>query len=671
MALIAWYKLDGNANDSSGNGYNGTPTNMSWVSGKIGQAGSFNGSGSYVNCSNNAIFNLKNTFTLSCWVNPSQQTTQYNGVISKTSGNTAGYELRTTNTDINSTIIQLRVMNGSDLKLDVTVSNNVWSLITAVFNNGNATIFVNGIATSFGTLATESAIVSNDLFIGKLSYANLYYKGYIDDVRIYSHALSLKEVKELSKAKMLHYTCDTSNVFDVSGYKNDGISANVALNTTTYKLGQGSYTFNGIDSYINIGDVARLNNGGTISCWYYAKSAGEASAGRLIDKSTNTDVTNGYMINLVGSNAIALRINTAANSVTAATTLNAWHHIVAVISSTKKELWLDGVKNENLTDTSLPPNVAGNVYIGNRADNTDRTFDGYIDDFRIYNTILNDADILELYKTRIQIDDKGNVLAPVLKEYNVTEQAAYATGIFEEQKFNEGALTQGLLAWYPLNGNAKDLAGRKDGTVSGATIVAGLDSKLCYSFNKINNNSIDLGSTIHYSGSQTWCGWMKSANTASGNAVVANDYGNYRGPMLITLATTGYAFFSVSGTGSDQFAAQSSTSVCDGSWHHLIGVYDSSLLCVKLYVDNILVQTTTSVPSSIYVNTYNTYIGRRPPTQSYYMDGLIQDVRIYNRALSDSEINTLYKLTGGSLTAKDQMTSTTLYTKGIFKEVYN
>lgn len=46
---IAWYKLDGNANDSSGNGYNGTAVNLSYVTGKFGQAGSFNGSSSYVN----------------------------------------------------------------------------------------------------------------------------------------------------------------------------------------------------------------------------------------------------------------------------------------------------------------------------------------------------------------------------------------------------------------------------------------------------------------------------------------------------------------------------------------------------------------------------------------------------------------------------------------------
>jgi hypothetical protein len=46
MALIAHWPLNGNTNDVSGNGYDGTPTNITYVAGKIGQAASFNGTNS-------------------------------------------------------------------------------------------------------------------------------------------------------------------------------------------------------------------------------------------------------------------------------------------------------------------------------------------------------------------------------------------------------------------------------------------------------------------------------------------------------------------------------------------------------------------------------------------------------------------------------------------------
>jgi len=42
MILIARYPLNGDANDVSGNGHDGTPTNVSYVAGKLGLAASFN-----------------------------------------------------------------------------------------------------------------------------------------------------------------------------------------------------------------------------------------------------------------------------------------------------------------------------------------------------------------------------------------------------------------------------------------------------------------------------------------------------------------------------------------------------------------------------------------------------------------------------------------------------
>lgn len=114
----------------------------------------------------------------------------------------------------------------------------------------------------------------------------------------------------------------------------------------------------------------------------------------------------------------------------------------------------------------------------------------------------------------------------------------------------------------------------------------------------------------------------------------------------------------------------SSGSINNNIWHHLVGTYDGST--VKLYIDGTSAGSTAEAGTGvIYYQPGGIAIGRDGDNPGKYFSGLIQDVRIYNRALSDSEINTLYKLTGGSLTAKDQMTSTTLYTKGVFKEVYN
>jgi hypothetical protein len=209
MALIAHWPLNGNTNDISGNGYNGTPTNITYAAGKIGQAASFNGSSSQVNASNNSIFNLGQQFSITFWVNPELQTTSFNGIVSKTGGNTTGYEVRTTTSNESTTNIQFRVLNGSDIGLAININNNVWTHIVAKFNSGKYSIYKNGLLEAqLDTVVVSPAVVSQELRIGRLGYASLFFKGFINDVRIYDHALTDMEIQDLARAKILHYSFD-------------------------------------------------------------------------------------------------------------------------------------------------------------------------------------------------------------------------------------------------------------------------------------------------------------------------------------------------------------------------------------------------------------------------------------------------------------------------------
>jgi len=81
-------------------------------------------------------------------------------------------------------------------------------------------------------------------------------------------------------------------------------------------------------------------------------------------------------------------------------------------------------------------------------------------------------------------------------------------------------------------------------------------------------------------------------------------------------------------------------SVNDGQWHHIAGVYDGRFM--TLYMDG---KTDVSCPAtgSINVNNYKVFIG----ANSHFQDprewnGLIDDVRIYSYALSETEIKALY-----------------------------
>jgi hypothetical protein len=74
----------------------------------------------------------------------------------------------------------------------------------------------------------------------------------IDDFRFYDHKLSIKEIKELSKAKILHYKFDSSdNILDCSGNNNHGTN-NGATFSLDSKIGNGCYSFDGADDYIEL-----------------------------------------------------------------------------------------------------------------------------------------------------------------------------------------------------------------------------------------------------------------------------------------------------------------------------------------------------------------------------------------------------------------------------------
>jgi len=79
--------------------------------------------------------------------------------------------------------------------------------------------------------------------------------------------------------------------------------------------------------------------------------------------------------------------------------------------------------------------------------------------------------------------------------------------------------------------------------------------------------------------------------------------------------------------------------VDDGQWHHVVGVYDGTRIC--LYVDGEL-DVSASATGSIDTNSEPVYIGENSEAQGRFWDGLIDDVHVYSYALSETEVKELY-----------------------------
>ena len=86
--------------------------------------------------------------------------------------------------------------------------------------------------------------------------------------------------------------------------------------------------------------------------------------------------------------------------------------------------------------------------------------------------------------------------------------------------------------------------------------------------------------------------------------------------------------------GSTNYLAESGDGFSTGSWHHLVGTYNGFV--IKLYIDGIE-RASTTIAGSLSSNAINIRIGNRFGNTQYW-DGKIDEVRIYNRALSATEI---------------------------------
>jgi hypothetical protein len=72
------------------------------------------------------------------------------------------------------------------------------------------------------------------------------------------------------------------------------------------------------------------------------------------------------------------------------------------------------------------------------------------------------------------------------------------------------------------------------------------------------------------------------------------------------------------------------------TWYHVVAVYDGTSM--KIYKNGVALPGSTSFSGNIGTSSYNVNIGQRVGDNSYRWNGSIDEVKIYNRALSASEI---------------------------------
>jgi hypothetical protein len=189
--LVAAYGFNEGAGailtDRTGNN-NGALSGATWVPGRYGSALSFNGIGDLVTITESPSLQLTNAFTLEAWVKPATTLSGWQDVIYKGNDN---YFLDTSGMSVAGgvTTTSSSSISGS------TIAVNAWTHVAVTYDGSNLRIYVNGVLSNSAPKTGTIAASSYPLSIGGDRLYAQYFKGTIDEVRIYNRALNQTEIQ--------------------------------------------------------------------------------------------------------------------------------------------------------------------------------------------------------------------------------------------------------------------------------------------------------------------------------------------------------------------------------------------------------------------------------------------------------------------------------------------
>lgn len=201
---IAYYPFNGNADDESGNGNNGTVNGANLTMDRFGNensAYSFDGTNENIQIASAPENTLgTNNFSISTWFKSSSQDEMF--IWNKSSTNCGDTEVgpsigfRQSSDGTLSVVADLSTtytLNSLD-----TVNDGVWHFVVLVRENNSMTLYLDGLVENTITIDVDTDFTTTlDLYIGGTTLCGNFYQGDIDEFSIYDQALSGAEIAEL------------------------------------------------------------------------------------------------------------------------------------------------------------------------------------------------------------------------------------------------------------------------------------------------------------------------------------------------------------------------------------------------------------------------------------------------------------------------------------------
>jgi len=206
--------------------------------------------------------------------------------------------------------------------------------------------------------------------------------------------------------------------------------------------------------------------------------------------------------------------------------------------------------------------------------------------------------------------------------------------------------TDSLIGFWPFNGNANDMSiNNNHGTVSGATLVSdrfGISNR-AYHFDGNDYISIPHSTTLNMQDSLSFSVWVKPESLVGTSMIFGKSNYTTKTNYLLRIKPNGYIQWEYDGyTDTDSLPLQLN------AWHHIVVTTTGPGLVKRIYINNQLVKETlnSSGPFGTITNPFT--IGYASYNSEYFI-GAIDDIRMYNKVLSESEINALFNESCNSL----------------------
>jgi fibronectin type 3 domain-containing protein len=585
--------------DTSGNGNTGTITGATWTAaGKYDSALTFDGVNDWVTVPDANSLDLTTAMTLEAWVRPTLLTSWRTVLFKEQTGNlTYGLYGNTSATRPNGQVFVAgtdRNVNGS-----AALVVNTWAHLAVTYDGAQLRLFVNG--TQAGALAQTGPIVTSTgvLHIGGNAIWNEWFAGQIDEVRIYNRALTQAQIQTDMATSIA--TPDTAAPGAPSNLAATGGVGKATLTWTaaTDNVGVDRYNVHRSTTAGFTPDPANriaqptgttYTDSGRPAGTYYYKVTAQDAAGNVGPSSNEANATVA-----ADTTAPTVSISAPAAGATIFDTIPVSANASDDDAVAGVQFKLDGV-NLGAEDTSAPYSIQWNT-----------------------RTTANGPHSL----TGVARDVTGNSATSASVAITVDNTLAPPPGLVAGYGFDERTGT--TAADSSPSGNS--------GTISGATHAPVGRFGSALSFDGVDDwVTVPDAASLDLTTGMTLSAYVKpSALTGWRTAIFKETPGNHV-YVLYANRNTNVPSGEADVGGVDSVSGTSQLPA--GTWSHLALTYDGSAL--RLYVNGALVGTAAAT-GAIATSTGALRIGGNSIFNEWFA-GLIDEVRVYNRALSAAEI---------------------------------